>query len=121
MKGELGDLFAKQTELSGLRKRVSELEEEIECAIAGVLSRNVKEDDEYKLTETERKKNEIVPAFFKKCYPEIYEDVISITKRDAEKRLKQIHPGEKYIDKYLKPVTVQVGLTISYKVEKKIV
>jgi uncharacterized 2Fe-2S/4Fe-4S cluster protein (DUF4445 family) len=87
MTGELESVYNKQEKLRVLRKQVKDLEKELECEMAGVLSKGIKEQDEYALEEKERKSNTIDPKLFKKVYPHLFEKVVSITKKDAEEAL----------------------------------
>jgi Neuraminidase (sialidase) len=115
---ELEDLYLKQQALKELRKKEHDLEEEIECELAGVLSKGITVEGDYTLKETMRKKNEIDYLQFKQKFPNLVDKSVSVVKKKAEAELKGIYKL-KNVDAFLEDL-YKTTTTKSYFVDKKL-
>jgi len=112
----LESLYKKQQALRDLRNDEKALEEEIECELAGILSKGITEEGDYKLQETIRKRNEIDYLRFKKKFPTLVDKSASIVKKKAETELKKIYKS-KNIDAFFEDL-YKTTTTKSYFVKK---
>jgi hypothetical protein len=115
--GELQRIYETQQEIQTLKKSLKSLEENLDVEMTYVLWKGITEDGDYALKEVQRNHHDIVPAKFKVKFPDIYESVVSITKKDAEKALRDLYKTKK-VDAFFEDVTV-TRTNISHAVVKK--
>ena len=99
-----------------MNNQLKEIEEEIECEVAGALSKKITEENGYKLEKIERITYKISPVKFREAYPELFEKVIKVVKKKAQEELERENHNKVYIKTFLDKISTPVKTNVQYKV-----